>query len=194
MSHNINPNVPPPNGYVFTDIDGTKIKATSWKALERAVLMYRRQTGGSQDNLMDEILTQVCQAAPAFCRQPRTPEQQTADAGRKKDLRHILIAYLSRIARVAQQGNLTYAQDGTVTHRVNTCVKCPFRVNADVGCQSCLSSMAALKKQGMKSKAVKAPALGACDKLDEDLSISTHINEQGVNRPDLPDFCWRKAK
>jgi hypothetical protein len=189
---NINPNIPPPNGYIFRDADGTELKGTSWASLERAVLMYRRQTGGKQTDLMEEILTQVCDAAPGFCRNPRTREQHEGE--QRKDVRFIIISYLTRIARTAQDGNLTYAAAPVVDHRVKTCLSCPFRKNAEVGCQTCMSSIAALKKVAMRNKQIKAPALGMCDALEEDLSVATHINEQGACRADLPDTCWRKQK
>ena len=193
MSKNINPNIPPPNGYNFRDADGTKVKGTSWKSLERALLMYRRQTGGKQTDLREEILTQVCDAAPAFCHEPRTREQEVGGALRK-DVRFIIVSYLTRIARTAQDGNLTYAAARVADHRIKTCLACPFRKNAEVGCQTCMNSIAALKKAAMKGKVIKAPALGMCDALEEDLSVATHINEQGACRADLPDVCWRKQK
>lgn len=187
-----NPNVPPPNGHVFRDIDGTKIKGTSWSDVERKLLVYRRQTGGKTDNLLEEIIDQVCASTPHYCKEPRTgpPEPARSD----NPIRHIVIASAGGLAREVQEGKAKPANAREVEVRVKTCAGCLFRKHADIGCERCESSLAALRKVALGDKDPIAPALGICSLLEEDLPTSVHLGRTPVQRADLPDHCWRKAK
>src|SRR5574342_354760 len=96
-----NPNIPPPNGFIFRDIDGTLIKGSSWKSLERKVVAYRKQAGGSVDNVLDEIFAQVCAAAPEYCKSPKTskPKKDARSAGTVKS---VVFKYLSKLVHAKE--------------------------------------------------------------------------------------------
>lgn len=187
---NFNPNVPPPNGYVFRDADGTLLKGTSWKALERRVIEYRKQIGGSVDNVREEILRQVCATTPEFCK----PEGPRAEARMGETQKAKIIRYLGMIAAARQAGHLRYCSDSEAAGRVKKCLGCPHRAHVDIGCQSCQNSIAALRKQCLGDKAMRAPALGLCELSKCDLPVAVHVCENKEPDGRMPDFCWRKQK
>jgi hypothetical protein len=189
---NINPNIPPPNGYIFRDTDGTLLKATSWKALERKVIAYRKQTGGNVDDIMPEIIRQVCETTPDYCKRPGEKSDGSRSMG--KEYKQKIIRYLAMIGQAKQAKNLRYVQDSEAQARAKKCMGCPHRTHVDVGCQSCKNSIARLREQCLGGRKSRAPALGLCGLCESDLSVSIHVCENPQPDGRLPRYCWRKAK
>lgn len=188
-----NPNIPPPNGYVFRDVDGTKFKATSWKALERKVIAYRKQTGGVLENVWDEIMRQVCETTPEYCKEPGSRHgggSKMANQGHKVKI----IKHLGRVAAAKEQKHLRYVSDSEADQRSKTCQGCPHRAHVDIGCQSCKNNIAVLRKKCLGNITSRSPALGLCSFSECDLSVAIHIVEQLEKDGRLPRYCWRKAK
>jgi hypothetical protein len=188
----VNPNVPPPNGYVFRDTDGTLLRATSWKTLERKVIAYRTQTGGNVDDVMSEIINQICAATPDYCNRPG----ERANGNRKvgNEYKSKIIRYLAMIAQAKQAKNLRYVKDSEAQARAKKCAGCPHRTHVDIGCQSCKSSITALKEQCLGGRKSRAPALGLCSLCESDLSVAIHVCENPQPDGRLPRYCWRKGK
>lgn len=190
---NFNPNIPPPNGYVFRDVDGTLFKAASWKALERKVIAYRKQTGGNLDDVWEEIMHQVCATTPEYCKEPGE-RGKGGNMSQQQSHKVKIIKHLGRVAAAKQQGHLRYVPDSEADQRSKTCQGCPHRTHVDIGCQSCKNNIAVLRRQCLGNITSRAPALGLCAFSECDLSVSIHIVEQLENDGRLPRYCWRKAK
>jgi hypothetical protein len=182
----INPNIPPPNGFKFLNHDGTVIKGNGWKQLERNLLEYRRRTGGKTDNLWDEIVAQVCAAAPGFCKEgsgatpmPVQPQQQ---------LKSRMLSWLSQ----HQKGNHGQVSAAQAQQRVATCLACKCRKEVQVGCSGCMRAINEMRKKLLNGTQPISAALGTCDVLGSDLSVAVHLSEPTVVNPALPANCWRK--
>jgi hypothetical protein len=191
---NFNPNIPPPNGYVFRDTDGTLHKATSWRALERKVIAYRNQIGGNTNDVWDEILRQVCETTPAYCRKDgeRSAPSETRDMG--KSHKGKIIRFLGMVASAKQNNHLRYVSDAEAQERAKKCQGCPHRTHVDIGCQSCKNTITGLRKQCLGNIVSRAPALGLCGLSEADLPVAIHIVEQADNDGRLPRYCWRRPK
>lgn len=187
----VNPNIPPPNGFVFRDVDGTKFQATNWASLERMVVAYRKQTGGVVDDVMAEILRQVCETTPDYCKTPGE-KQKGKIVGNEHKAK--IVKFLAKVAAAKRDKHLRYVQDSEADARSKTCQGCPHRVHVDIGCQSCKNTVASMRKNCLGGKTSRAPALGLCKFSECDLSVAIHIVEQLENDGRLPNFCWRKQK
>jgi hypothetical protein len=189
---NINPNIPPPNGYVFRDTDGTLLKATGWRELERKVVAYRKQTGGNVDDVMPEIIRQVCETTPDYCKRPGEKSNGNRKVG--NEYKSKIIRYLAMIGQAKQARNLRYVQDSEADQRIKKCLGCPHRTHVDIGCQSCKNSISKLKEQCLGGKKSRSPALGLCKLSECDLSVAVHVCENKEPNGNMPNYCWRKQK
>lgn len=185
----INPNIPPPNGFIFTDIDGTAIRGTSWSNLEKKVVAYRKQTDGVMETVKDEIRQQVCNTTPSYCNDPGSPE----DNEMTEEIKSQLFRYLLMMVAAKRDGHLRYCPQEETHQRTNICARCPHRTTISTGCKTCGGSIAAVQRQAIGDQS-HAPLLGFCTMAKCDLPTAIHCCENPDDNPRLPDYCWRKKK
>jgi hypothetical protein len=111
-----------------------------------------------------------------------------------KSHKNKVIKYLAMIGQARQAKHLRYVLDSEAQERAKKCQGCPHRKHVDIGCQSCKSSISALKKQCLDGRTSRAPALGLCVLSECDLSVAIHVCENPEADGRLPRYCWRKAK
>lgn len=187
----LNPNIPPPNGFVFKESDGTVFRAASLKALARKLLVYRTQNGGNTNDLEHEVEEQICKSVPDHCHGDGSPRAVLRSLrNRQISLKSRLIGYLGTMSKVEKPAKAT--QTGTA-ERIRVCLKCPKRHTMQENCGGCRKSIEALRKKCLGGDVPIAPNLGACDVLGSDLAVAVHLNEPRVSNEQLPANCWRKA-
>lgn len=184
-----NPNIPPPNGFKFLNEDGTTIVGNGWDRLERNVIAYRKRLGQSTDNVMEMIVEQICALAPGFCKDgsERQGERQV-----KESLKAMVMAWLGKRAGEARDKPLDQVDSNTAKIRAQTCVGCPKRNPADMGCSACQSNMRNLQNVALGGQKSVGEKLGACSVTKEFLPVAVHIFDPPAASDGLPDYCWRK--
>lgn len=186
----INPNIPPPNGFKFLNDDGTTITGNSWEQLERNVLVYRRQINGKTDGIWDEILNQVCSNSPGFCKD--SSGKQIEEARVRENAKARLLKWLSDLSAKSKSQKPPKVCDNTARIRSKTCMACPKRQTAELGCASCASSANKLREVILDGKRSVSAGLGACQITGEDLGVSIHLLQDPLPPDGLPEFCWRR--
>lgn len=187
----LNPNIPPPNGFVFTEADGTVFRGTTLVVLARKVLVYRNQTGGNTSDVLGEVQEQICKTIPDHCHGDGSPRAALKGAKtRNQTLKTRVLGYLGTMARVNKPAKVDSA---TTAERVRVCQKCPKRHSIQESCGGCKKSTELLRSKCLGGSAPIAPNLGACDALGVDLAVAVHLRETPINNPELPPHCWRKA-
>jgi len=184
----INPNIPPPNGYKFRNQDGTIIVGNSWEGLTRNVLAYRQRAGHSTDNIWEMILNQVCETTPGFCRDPANREGLR---GVKESLKAKAMAWLGAKANESRGSKLSQVDRNTAIIRARTCVGCPKRDPANMGCSACERNLTQLRDLAMDGQKCEGEKLGACAVTGEFLPLAIHLFLPPTEG-DMPDFCWRR--
>lgn len=187
----LNPNIPPPNGYVFRESDGTVFRAPSLKALARKLLVYRTHNGGKVDDLEREVEEQLCRDVPDYCHGEGSPRAAVKAArSRKISLKSQIVGYLGSLSRVENPEKVGQAE---TAERIRVCLRCPRRHIIQESCGGCKKSIEVLRKKCLGGGAPIAPNLGACDVLGVDLAVAVHLREPPVSHEQLPVQCWRKA-
>jgi hypothetical protein len=185
----LNKNIPPPNGYIFRDVDGTTFKAVSLKALARKVLVYRTQTGGKTDNLEQEIENQICSTIPAHCHGDGSPRvEHRRIQVHRQTTKARAVGYLGSIARIPRPAKVNHQ---VTAERIRVCMACPKRLSIQESCGGCKKSTELLRSKCLGGAPV-APNLGVCDAYGIDLAVAVHLKEAPVDNPAAPGNCWRK--
>jgi hypothetical protein len=186
----LNPNIPPPNGFVFKDTDGTVFRAATMRALVRRVLTYRTRTGGKTNDLEQEIQTQLCSVIPEHCHGEGSPQAiHREKLAVKQTLRGRMAGYLGTLARVDSPKKVAQP---LAAERIRVCRGCPQRAAITGGCGGCRKNAELLRKKCLGGSTPISPDLGGCSILGCDLAVAVHLREPPVQTEGLPVFCWRR--
>lgn len=184
-------NIRPPGGYRFQERDGTKLHASSFKALSRAVAIYRANAQLPPGSPEEEVLEQACRDNASLCLPgefiPSAPPAQRAG--------------LRRVQWLIAWGKQAKATDGIVfvsaeqaRQRADVCAACPANVKVPEDCSSCRKAVTTLQSNVIGTSRAVDPRIGVCNVIGCDLAAAVHLDEIRVNEASLPAGCWRKIE
>jgi hypothetical protein len=189
MSWSFNPNLYPPDGYVFEDADGVKHRGDSWKDLFRLVREYRARNGKPPGDLEAEINTQQCAKTPGLCHAPPGPPPAPLAAG----INHRVLNWLSHIlTNRRQNGTPAHVSGEEAARRAAICAVCPRQQALSSACEACLHSIKDARKVILGEQTPANRSLHPCGVLGEDTFSSVHLNLKPEIDPALPPYCWRR--
>lgn len=185
---NYNWNIYPPDGRVFTDVDGTIHRGESWKDLFKKIKNYRAVNQFDPGDPEVEVTIQLCAKTPHFCSHstsamPATHHSLNFNA-RVLQWVGILLGYkrLNKVPRV---------DDATAAARAAICSRCPAQRALNSSCEACIASVKVARKILLNNSTSLHQNLSCCLILAEDCSLSVHI-QQPASGEALPAHCWRR--
>lgn len=113
--------------------------------------------------------------------------------GAKSNLKARVFEFLSKYRKLADHGHVHLVSDDVNNSRAAVCVHCPHQQNFVGGCGSCKRAVAGLRRVVLGDR-VPDVRLTACNILAADTQVLALLDEGPINAPNLPDFCWKKAK
>jgi hypothetical protein len=189
----INRNLYPSGGYVFTERDGTVLKGTGWGDLGTKVAGYRRRAGIQIGDVHGDIADQFCATYPGSCSPNnaapippgglRTPAMTFTQRVLHWFIHVLSLKRLNRIGRV---------DDATAAARAMICQRCPKQKALSQSCGTCLRSVEQSRLAVLNGAPSLHKNLLPCAVTGEDCSIIVHISQDPVNHADYPAKCWRR--
>lgn len=189
MAREINPNLYPPNGYKFTDRDGTLHKGESWRKLEAQVRDYRQRTGQELGDVWGEIMGQVCSEVPSYCGETPPP---VVNAGHSLTFNQRVLQWFVTAMTLKRIGRWANVDDVVAAERAAICSTCPFQLSLNRACVACLTSIESGRK-ALTPGGSKHQNLNPCAILGEDCASTVHGDLPKTANDQLPAHCWRKG-
>lgn len=190
MGWSFNPNLYPPDGYVFTDADGVKHRGDSWKDLFRLIREYRARNGKPKGDVEAEVNTWHCARTPGLCHAPPGPPPAPLAAG----INHRVLNWLSHVlTNRRQNGTPAHVAPEEAARRAAICAVCPRQQALSSACEACLHSVRDARKVILAEQTPANRGLSPCSALGEDTFVSVHLNLKPENDPSLPTNCWRRG-
>lgn len=191
MGWSFNPNLYPPDGYVFEDSDGVKHRGDSWKDLFRLIREYRARNGKPPGDLEAEVNTQHCAKTPGLCQAPPGPPPAPLAAG----INHRVLNWLSHIlTNKRQNGTPILVSETEAARRASICAVCPRQRSLSSACETCLNSVRDARKAILSDQTPANRSLHPCGVLGEDTFCSVHLDLRPITEPALPAECWRRPR
>lgn len=184
-----NPNLYPPNGYVFRDRDGTNHKADSWKNLEKAVRAYRERNRQEIGEVWSEIMIQACASTPGHCRDDARP---LPPPGQGMDFSKRIMGWLAGLAGVKRTGKWVLVDDELAARRASVCLGCPGQKALNESCGACITSIKNMRRALLDGAEPKHQNLHACAYLGEDCQSTVHAEQAPTDSSLVPEYCWRR--
>lgn len=181
----VNVNVLSQDELYFTDIDGAILRADTYDNLVARIVAYRERNGKAKGRPVEELQLQLSKRNPGIVRPGATKSALKHGVSFKGRVLH----WLDDIRK--RKDSLVFVRDSDRNARVNICAACPFNQSASAGCGTCKAALAEQRHEIIGRRAVDS-RMGGCEKLSEDLSTSTWIDEPTVENSDLPAHCWRR--
>lgn len=187
----INFNLGPSDGYVFTDRDGTVRRGEGWKDLERRIRGYRALNKLDPGNPWEEIVSQVCARQPSLCRQPGTNGAGPRGAG-SMSFNQRVMAMMVHMIGLKRTQRLPRVDDATAARRAAICSTCPMQRSLNESCKSCLYSIDASRRALLDGAPSLHQNLMPCSVLAEDCQTTVHVDQAPTVANGMPANCWRR--
>ena len=181
MALEFNPNLYPPDGYVFTESDGTKHRGDSWRNLKEKIVRYRAANNFPPGDPDGEITIQYCSRVPSFCRSNNPQPVQIGPT-----FNAVVIGWLSRVLRM----KLPRVDDVEAARRAAICARCPAQRSLNMTCGSCLVEIDKLRRAVLDGADPLHKNLQPCSVLGEDCSTAVHVQQPAASASAPPE-CWR---
>lgn len=194
MSQEFNPNLFPPNGYVFKDRDGTRHQSDSWKRLLQQVVDYRTRNGFELGDVWSEIMAQACASTPGHCRDNAPRLVQARSQTGIPAFNQRVLEWLNQALTLKRVNALVRVSDGEAARRAKICLQCPRQHPLNEVCHACLITTKMARKLILRGGASRHQNLNPCGVLGEDCQTSVYLEQPPVEppAPELPAECWRK--
>jgi len=187
----MNPNLYPPDGYIFTEVDGVKFRGDSWRDLFRQIKAYREGHGQttSLEIIEQDVFNQHCAKTPGLCHSdaPAPPQQRSGNTLNARVLNWFSI----KLAELRQNGSLNKVSDAVAKHRAGICAKCPRQTAFSTACEACISAVESGRKSILGGKPSVHQGLHPCSALGEDCVTTIHLDLPPTKEKDVPPACWR---
>jgi len=193
MFERFNKFIHPQGGKFFEDSDGVRHKADQWEHLVNRVASYRKRAGKPPGDPRAEIESQVCARQPGYCIQERSmpgpvrPERENPGQMTKK-----IMKWLAGILNLRRAGKAKKISREEARRRSTICAQCPQQRKMSLVCGACNATRKSAAVVLLGSEQRIKPDLGGCRILQEDTSISVHLEQAPAENPELPPECWRK--
>lgn len=192
MAAEINPNLYPPDGYVFKEQDGSIHRGESWRDLERKVKAYRERNGIPPGDVWQEMMTQVCAKFPGHCRQ-QTPGNPTTSKTHSLTFNQVIMGWLAQAMKLKREDAWARVDDAEAARRAAICAVCPMQKSLNHACESCLTTVNRSRRALLDGRDPKFSNLNPCGALNEDCQSSVHAILEPSKDPNLPASCWRRG-
>lgn len=183
----LNTNIYPKTGFMFQDKDGTKIFGHTWPGVFARVIAYRQRKGQEVGDVPAEVIAQACAREPIICNHgTAAPLNQQA-----VPLKTRILAWLNGLRAGKAKNPVEIVSWETARARTEICAKCPRNQGLADGCASCRQALRELRADLIGNR-FQDGRLHECEILGEDLPVSVYLEQQTVERGDLPAECWRR--
>jgi hypothetical protein len=187
----INFNLGPSEGYVFTERDGTVLRAEGWRLLERRIRGYRALNKLDPGHPWEEIVIQTCAKQPSLCRDPQVKPSGPRGSGSLSFNQRVIqnmvhLIGLKRTKRLPRGDNVSAAS------RAAICASCPRQKSLTESCKACLSTVEASRRVLLDEIESRHKNLLPCAVLAEDCQTTVHVDQAPTDAPGLPSNCWRR--
>lgn len=189
----LNPNLYPPDGYVFKEQDGTRFRGTGWKDLEARIRGYRAVNNFPPGDPWAEIQTQTCSARPALCRAPSEPNVPP-QGHHSLTFNQRVLHWFTVVVALKRVNGLGVAGDDKARERAAICSTCPAQTSLNHACESCLYTIKTARKGMLDGRDSQHQNLQPCGVLGEDCQTSVYLEQGNDHNPALPAACWRRPK
>lgn len=186
MGLEFNPNLYPPDGYIFTEPDGTRHRGESWRDLKEKIVRYRAANKFPPGDPETEITNQLCARVPSFCSRSNPQPVRIGPT-----FNAVVIGWLSRILSFKRKAALPRVTDEEAARRASICANCPAQRSLNMTCGSCLVEIDKLRRAVLDGAETQHKNLQPCAVLGEDCSTSVHIEQPPVTGQ-TPSNCWRR--
>ena len=186
-----NRNIYPDGGYIFTESDGTRLKASGWKTLEAKVRGYRAVNKMPPGDPWQEINVQYCARMPHLCRQVGEPVPPGGVG--EVSFNHRVLAWIGTMVGMKRKHDFNRVDSATALSRANTCARCPKQKSLNHACEGCLLSLKDARNGLLDGVKARFKNLNPCGVLSEDCQVSVFVLQKPSNSPELPENCWRRS-
>lgn len=190
----VNPNLYFPGGYQYREVDGTLLKASSWRSLYAKVAEYRRINGKPPGDPENEVQAQACARSPQLCHddKPAAPAPRT-EKQRNESLKSAVLRWMSEIVRKIEKGEAVLITDeGLAGARADVCRRCPLQTEVGGGCGSCKAAVKGMATK-IRGKRAELPGSG-CSFFQTHTPSMARLEIEAVREAALPPECWRKIQ
>jgi hypothetical protein len=184
----MNPNVFPKGGRYFKESDGVTIVGDTWEGIIARVVAYRKRAGLPVGNPKEEVITQACARDPVLCTEER-PEYKAQVA--IVSLKTKILKWLVFVQGEKDRNALTFVDPVHARNRAEVCAQCPKNQAIPDGCASCKAALTESRRKILGNRPIDA-RVNECIVMEEDIPVTSNIDMQTVDRPGLPDYCWRR--
>lgn len=185
-----NPNLYPPNGYIYTDAQGVKHRGDSWRNLFWTITEFRKRNGIPVGNVEEDVDHQHCSQYPGLCQNdPVVP--QPARGGPNLNSR-VLNWLAFQLSKLRHNGTVARPTIDEAIARSNICIRCPRQQGLSLACSNCVEAVDGARKAFLGDKGSVNKSLLPCVTLGEDTQISIHIIQPPSDESALPPNCWRR--
>jgi hypothetical protein len=184
----MNPNVFPKSGYMFQERDGTRIFGQTWAGVVARVARYRQRANLPPGDPQGEVVAQACQREPSLCQDDNGQNQAFLQ---RASLKTLVLQWLSQLRGRAERNEIEFVEDAVSRSRADICAKCRHNQPLPDGCASCRAVLVEMRRTVLGKRYIDG-RLHECAALGEDTPVSTHLEAQALDRPDLPENCWRR--
>lgn len=190
MAREMNPNLYPPDGYVFRERDGSIHRGDSWRDLTRIVTEYRTRNKMEVGEVRAEIMTQHCAKVPGHCRDEVAFVPPPADG---LSFNKKVLGWVAWALGRKRLNAWDLVEESEVDRRAAICAVCPMQKSLNHSCEACLTTLKSGRKALLDGKMPKYLNLQPCGVLNEDCATSVHAILEPKQGPNLPEACWRRG-
>lgn len=181
----------PPDGYVFTDHDGTRHRGEGWNDLVRRVSEYRQINNLPLGDVEQEIHAQACSKTPALCADTSAPlpplvRQHTGSM----TFNQKVLEWLTWMVGQKRINAVRRVDSDVAAARARVCASCPKQKALLASCDACITAAARSRDAILEGKSEFA-YLNPCEVTGEDCQITVNLDLPRLTNPDLPPSCWR---
>lgn len=191
MAQEFNPNLYPPFGYEFHERDGSIIRASGWKQLERKVREYRERNRFEVGDPWQEIMAQVCARVPGHCRNSEPPKKTRTGTGLTFNQR--VLAWAAWALGRKRVNDWSEVSSEEANRRAAICATCPKQKSLNLACTACVATLTRARRILRNERESEHQNLFPCAVLGEDCVSTVHANLSPSSNPDLPAHCWRRG-
>lgn len=185
-----NPNLYPPDGYIFRDAEGILHRGDSWRDLRRVIADFRTRNGRPVGDLDAEINAYHCGKYPGLCHgeNPIPPQPP-----RGSNLTARVLNWLAHLMGELRRNGVRFVSREQAAIRGEICSKCPAQSSLPTVCDACIATITSARRVALGEAGPVHKSLHPCGILGEDCQISVHLEQKPSDERALPAGCWRRS-
>ena len=187
----------PPNGYHFPVDFGVILKASSYDALIKEIVVWKTQNGLPIGDPAKDVDDYFCAKWPSAC-QPGESEQKMLQ--QNSNLLKQVNGWAATALRNTPQGGYLLVDQTIATQRLKACLECPFNRQWHTGCGTCMAATDTIliRLRQLRKITLDDSLLGcSINGFDNRTAIHMPLSAFGLTeekKNDLPQNCWLKTE